>query len=446
MNLFGKKSFAHGIHPPELKDNTSGLPIRQFPFAPTLVIPLSQHIGQPAIAVVKEGQEVTRGQCIAEPDGFVSVPMHAPSSGVVRRVGLGPNIDGQMTPAVFLEPFPASTQERPEGPSCELESASPQEIIRAVQQAGIVGLGGAGFPTHAKMSVPDGKYVDTLIINGAECEPCLTADHRVMLEHAEDVILGTRYLLRATGATRAVIGIESNKQDAADVLSQAIPGGLPITVEVLPVKYPQGAAEMLIKSLLGREKPQGARAADIHTLVFNVTSTSEIGRLLPHGAGLQERVITISGPAVCNPGNYRIPIGTPIRFVLESVGVRDDVSCVFLGGPMMGQAVSTLDIPVMKNTLGVIAMTEQETGRLAAHREFACIRCAACVDACPMFLNPAELGRLAAHGEYERMASAFHLSECFECGCCSYVCPSHIPLVHRFRVAKTALGRSEAAT
>lgn len=445
MNPARNKSFAHGIHPPELKDNTSGLPIRQFPFAPALVIPLRQHIGQPAIAVVSEGQEVTRGQCIAEPDGFISVPLHAPSSGVVRRIGLGPGINGQMTPAIFLEPYPASTQEPLEGPGCDIETATPEQIIEAVRQAGIVGLGGAGFPTHAKMSVPEGKYVDTVIINGAECEPCLTADHRVMLEHADDVILGTRYLLRATGATRAIIGIESNKRDAADALSSVIPENLPINVEVLPVKYPQGAAEMLIKTLLGREKPEGARAADIHTLVFNVTSTSEIGRLLPHGAGLQERVITVSGPAVCNPGNYRIPIGTPIRFVLDTVGVHDDVSSVFLGGPMMGQSVSTLDIPIMKDTLGVIAMTERDTGGLASRREYACIRCAACVDACPMFLNPAELGRLATYGRYERMASAFHLSECFECGCCSYVCPSHIPLVHRFRVAKSALRRSGAS-
>ena len=446
MSIFGTRTFAHGVHPPELKDETSGLSIRQFPFAPALVVPLKQHIGSPAVPIVNEGQEVVRGQCIARPDGFVSVALHAPASGVIRRIGLAPTISGQMAPAIFLQPYPGSTQERLEGTPCDIDTATRDEIIDAVQQAGIVGLGGAGFPSHAKMCVPQGKYVDTLIINGAECEPCLTADHRVMLEHPDDVVLGARYLLRATEAPRAIIGVESNKRDAADALRAAIPGDAPITVEVLPVNYPQGAAEMLIKTLLGREKPTGARAADIHTLVFNVTSTSEIGRLLPHGAGLQERVITISGPAVKQKGNYRIPIGTPIRFVLETLGVADDVSCVFLGGPMMGQAVSSLDIPIMKDTLGVVALTERETGRLAALCEYACIRCASCVDACPMFLNPSQLGLLAKNGQYEQMASEFHLSECFECGSCTYVCPSHIPLVQRFRIAKAALKKTRATT
>ncbi len=445
MNLFRGKTFPHGIHPPESKDETCGLPIRQFPFAPVLVVPLKQHIGKPAIPIVNEGQEVVRGQCIARPDGFVSVALHAPTSGVVRRIGLTPHIDGKMVPGIFVEPFAASTQERLEGPACDVATASPEEIIAAVQQAGVVGLGGAGFPTHAKMRIPPGKYVDTIIINGAECEPYLTADHRVMLECPADVLLGTQYLLRATGANEAIIAVESNKRDAAVALHAAIPPDAPIRVELLRVKFPQGAAEVLMKTLLGREKPKGTHAVDIHTLVFNVTSTSEIGRLLPHGAGLQERVITIGGPAVKKKGNYRIPIGTPLRFVLETVGLDDDVSCVFLGGPMMGQAVSSLDIPVLKDTLGVIALTQRQTGRLAARQEFPCIRCAACLEACPLFLNPSQLGLLAQKKEYDRMAAEFDLDTCFECGSCTYVCPAHIPLVHRFRVAKAALWKTRAS-
>jgi electron transport complex protein RnfC len=295
------------------------------------------------------------------------------------------------------------------------------------------------------MRIPEGKYVDTIIINGAECEPYLTADHRVMLEFPDDVVLGTRYLLRATGAAEAIIGVENNKRDAASALQAAIPPNAPIRVELLAVKFPQGAAEVLMKTLLGREKPQGTHAVDIHTLVFNVTSTSEIGRLLPHGAGLQERVITIGGPAVKQKGNYRIPIGTPLRFVLETVGLEDDVSCVFLGGAMMGQAVSSLDIPILKDTLGVIALTQRQTGRLAARKEYPCIRCASCLEACPLFLNPSQLGLLAQKQEYERMAAEFHLDTCFECGSCTYVCPSHIPLVHRFRVAKAALHKARAS-
>ena len=262
---------------------------------------------------------------------------------------------------------------------------------------------------------------------------------------ADDVILGTRYLLRATGAPRAIIGVEANKQDAAEALRAAIPADVPVTVAVLPIKYPQGVAEMLVKSLLGREKPEGARSSDIHTLVFNANSTAEMGRLLPHGAGLQERVITVSGPAVKDKGNYRVPIGTPLRFLLETVGVTDDVSCVFLGGPMMGAAASSLDIPVLKDTLGVIALTEQETGRLESRPEYPCIRCAVCVEACPMFLNPSQLGLLAKKQSYDRMVSDFHLNQCFECGCCTYVCASHIPLDQQFRVAKAALWKARSS-
>ena len=445
MQIFATEAFRHGIHPPELKDETSELPIRQFPFAPSLVVPLQQHIGRPAVRLVREGHEVTRGQCIARPDGFTSVALHAPTSGVVRRIGPAPSITGRMVPSFFIEPFPASTQERLEGTPCDVETATPEEIIAAVQQAGIVGLGGAGFPTHAKMRIPEGKYVDTIIINGSECEPYLTADHRVMLESPADVVLGIRYLLKATGATEAIVAMERNKSDAAEALRAVIPRDAPIRVEELPVKYPQGAEHILMKTLLGREKPTGGFPIDVNTMCFNVTSTSEIGRLLPHGAGLQERVITIGGPALKQKGNYRVPVGTPLRFALETLGVHDDVSCVFLGGPMMGQAVSSLDISIVKNTVGVIALTERETGRLASQKERACIRCGSCLEACPLFLNPSQLGLLARKKEYDRMATEFHLDTCFACGCCTYVCPSHIPLVHRFRVAKAALRKAGAS-
>jgi electron transport complex protein RnfC len=442
MNIFGAKSFAHGIHPPESKDDTSQQPIRQFPFAPVLVVPLSQHIGQPAVAVVREGQEVTRGQCLAQPDGFLSVAMHAPASGVVRRIGLTPSISGKMVQGIFLKPFAASTQEVLEGTPCDVETASPEEIITAIQNAGAVGLGGAGFPTHAKLRIPEGKQVDTVVINGAECEPYLTTDHRVMVEHAPDVVTGIRYLLRAAGAARAIVAIEANKPDAVATLRAAIPEGSPIAVEVLPVKYPQGAEKMLIDALLGRQIPPRGLPLDVNTLCFNVASTAEIGRLLPTGAGLQERVITVGGPAVKDKGNYRVPIGTPLRFVLETVGVESDVTCVFLGGPMMGQAVSSLDIPVTKGTTGVIAFSGRESKYLKSQKQYPCIRCGYCVDACPIFLNPSQLGLLAEQKQYDRMANEFHLMDCFECGCCTFVCPSHIPLVQQFRVAKANVRKS----
>ena len=443
MNIFGVKSFAHGIHPPESKDETSGKAISQFPFAPMFVVPLLQHIGKPAVPVVREGQEISRGQCLAEPDGFLSVAMHSPATGTVRRIGLIPSISGKMVPGFFIEPFPASTQEILAGTACDCDAATPEAIVAAVQNAGVVGLGGAGFPTHAKLRVPADKRVDTVLINGAECEPYLTTDHRVMIEHATDVISGIQYLLRATGASRAIVAIEANKPDAADSVRAAIPAGSAISIEVLPVKYPQGAEKMLVTALLGREIPSGGLPVDVGALCFNVGSTAEIGRLLPAGEGLQERVITVAGPAVQNKGNYRVPIGTPLRFVLETVGLEDEVTCVFLGGPMMGQAVSSLDIPVTKVTTGVIAFTSRETNYLRRRKQYPCIRCGYCVEACPIFLNPSQLGLLAEQRQYKKMAKEFHLMDCFECGCCTFVCPSHIPLVQQFRVSKAALRKEK---
>jgi len=444
MGLLGLKTFRHGVHPPESKDETSGSAIRQFPFAPLLIVPLVQHMGKPALPEVIEGQEVTRGQRIARPDGFMSVAMHAPASGVVRRIALAPSISGRMVPAVYLEPFPGSTQEVASGRPCPLDRATPDEIITAIQDAGVVGLGGAAFPTHVKLKIPEGKRVDSLIINGAECEPYLTTDHRVMLEQRDDVFTGIRYLLKVTGAARAIIGVESNKPDAAEHLRAGLPADLPVTVEVLRVKYPQGAEKMLIAALLGREVPSGGLPIDVSALCCNVATTAEIGRLLPAGKGIQERVITITGPAVRRKGNYRIPIGTPLRFLLEHVGVSDDVNRVFLGGPMMGAAASSLDVSITKGTSGVVAFTDSEAAQ-TARQVFPCIRCGYCVDACPMFLNPSQLGVLALNEEHQRMVDQFHLMDCFECGSCSFVCPAHIPLVQQFRMAKAAVRKAATA-
>ena len=419
------------------KEDTAGEPIRQFPFAPVMVVPLSQHIGKPAIPVVREGQEVVRGQCLARPDGDLSIAMHAPASGVVQRIDLVPGIAGRMVPGIYLKPFPGSTQEVAEGRPCPLDSASPDEILSAIQHAGIVGLGGAAFPTHVKLRIPEDQPVDALIINGVECEPYLTTDHRVMLEQRDDVFTGIRYLLKATGATRAIIGLEANKIEVADALLERMPQDMPVEVSVMPVKYPQGAEKMLISALLGREVPSGALPLAVGAVVVNVATTAEIGRLLPHGQGIQERVITITGPAVHKRGNYRIPIGTPLRFALEYVGVEDDIGQVFLGGPMMGQSLPSLDIPITKGTSGFVAFRRDQSLRNRA--EYPCINCGYCVDACPLFLNPARLGLLSLNQRFDEMAEQHHLMDCFECGSCAYVCPAHIPLVQRFRGAKSFL-------
>ncbi len=437
-------TFAHGVHPPEAKDDTSKLAIRQFPFAPSFVVPVSQHIGKPAKVIVREGQKVRRGECIAEPDGFLSVAMHSPVTGTVRGIGPVPSITGRMVEGIFLEPSAASSQEVMHGTPCDVATASVDEILTAIQRAGVVGLGGAGFPTHAKLKIPEGKRCDTLLINGVECEPYLTTDHRVMLEHAADVMVGLRYLLKLTAAKRTIIAVEANKADAAEALRAAVPSDLQVEVAVLPVKYPQGAEKLLITALLGREVPSGGLPIDVGAVCTNVATTAEIGQLLPTGQGIQERVLTLGGPGIRDKGNYRVPIGTPLRFVMETAGTTGELGHVFLGGPMMGQAVSSLDIPVTKGTTGVIAFTADQTGPLTDRLEYPCIRCGACLEACPLFLNPSRMGLLAKHGRYDEMVAEEHLFDCFECGSCTFVCPSHIPLVQHFRVAKTQMRRRKA--
>ncbi|NND06834.1 MAG: electron transport complex subunit RsxC [Saprospiraceae bacterium] len=431
---FRNNSFKHGIHPPERKRSTNGLAIRQFPFSPVIILPMVQHIGAPSEIMVREGQEVMRGQLLAKAGGYVSVPLHAPVSGTVRKIASVPSISGKMVPGIYLEAFPSASQEVLDGTPIDLTSASSDEILQGIQDAGIVGLGGAAFPTHVKLKVPEGKHCDVLMINGIECEPYLTTDHRVMLEQGEDILMGIKYLLKSTGAAEAIIGIEANKQDAADHLEQLIPEGSNVRVQVVPVKYPQGSEKMLITAILGREVPSGGLPIDVNVVAVNVATTAEIGRLLPHGRGIQERVVTITGPGIEKKGNYRIPIGTPLRFVLEQVGADERISEVYMGGPMMGVAVSNLDISIVKGTSGILVFTKDEVSR--PEKVYPCIKCGACVDACPLSLNPSKLGILAKFKAYDLMADEYNLMDCFECGSCSYVCPSHIPLVQQFRSSK----------
>ena len=432
---FRLNTFRHGIHPPEHKSETNRLAIRQFPFAPLIILPMAQHIGAPSEIVVREGQEVNRGQLLAKAVGYVSVPIHAPVSGTIRKIANVPTISGKMSQGIYLEAFPSSSQEVLEGIPVNLETASREEILRSIQDAGIVGLGGAAFPTHVKLKIPEGKHCEVLMLNGIECEPYLTTDHRVMLEQADDIFMGIRYLLKATGAMRSIIGIEANKKDAAEYLQSKIPNDLPVSIEVVPVKYPQGSEKMLITSILGCEVPSGGLPIDINVVVVNVATTAEIGRLLPHGRGIQERVVTITGPGVKKKGNYLIPVGTPLRYVLEQVGVDDQISEVYMGGPMMGVAVSNMDISIVKGTSGIVVFTSEDVKR---HKKiYPCIKCGECVDVCPLFLNPSKLGILAKFEAYNQMAEKYNLMDCFECGACSYVCPSNIPLVQYFRVAKS---------
>jgi electron transport complex protein RnfC len=433
---FFRRSFSHGVHPRDWKEETRARPIRRLPFAPRLILPLSQHVGAPSVPLVRPGQEVVRGQPIARASGFVSLPLHASASGVVESIGLMPNARGEKREAIVLRVYEGCTQEVMYATPRDVAAMTPAEIVQAVQDTGMAGLGGAAFPTHVKLRVRPEKPIEALIVNGCECEPHLTTDHRVMLERPDDLIAGIRIAMKALGAKRAHIGVEDNKPDALRVLRDKLKDNEAIGVEAVPTKYPQGAEKMLIKVLLGREVPSGGLPADVGAAVQNVATLAEIGSLLPRGVGLIERVVTITGPGVKHPGNYIVPLGTPIGFVLEQIGFFGRQEQVILGGPMMGGAVGSLEVPVTKGVSGILVLDEPAVARETARRTYPCIKCGKCVEACPMHLNPSQLGLLAAKREYALMEQRYHLNDCFECGCCTYVCPSAIPLVQHFRVAK----------
>jgi electron transport complex protein RnfC len=432
----GKKTFAHGVHPREFKGDTDAGKIRRLPFAPELILPLSQHFGAPSIPIVHPSEEVVRGQQIARADGFMSVPLHAPVSGVIRSIGLLPTAKGPRTESIVLQAHAGASQEVLYEEPRDIDDMTAGEIIEAVQDTGVVGLGGAAFPTHVKMAVPKGHTIDTVLVNGCECEPYLTTDHRVMLESSLALFDGIRIAMRAVGAERAIIGIEDNKPDSIEMLEAQLPSDGSITVTVLKTKYPQGAEKILIKAALNREVPSGGYPSAVGVSVYNVATLAQLGFLLPRGRGLIERVVTVAGPGIAHPGNYLTALGTPLRFVLEQLGFTGSASDLILGGPMMGFSAASLDAPVTKGTCGILALTSEVQGSEAAGQISRCIRCAACLRACPLNLNPCELGLLAAKREYERMEDEFYLNDCFECGCCSYVCPSAIPLVQYFRIAK----------
>ncbi|MFO7905558.1 MAG: electron transport complex subunit RsxC [Planctomycetota bacterium] len=429
------RTFRHGVHPPDRKEVTETKETVRLPFPEKLVIPLSQHTGAPARAIVKKRQAVTRGELIAEAGGFVSVPMHSPITGTVEKVDLARLANGAMGPAIHLKTDPEADQTTAVGEPRDAFSLSGSDLVEAVQRTGMVGLGGAAFPTHVKLAIPEGKHVDTLIANGCECEPYLTTDHRLMLERGEDLFAGMRIALRGTGAERAIIGIEENKSDAIQALEAGKPRDLPLEVRALQVKYPQGAEKMLINTLTGREVPSGGLPHDAGAAVFNVATLAQLGRLLPRGEGLIERGITVSGAGIEQPGNYIVPTGTPVRFVLEQLGLSQDARQVVLGGPMMGQSIASLDVPLIKGVSGILVFTEHEV-RARIRKVHPCIRCGQCLKACPVFLNPSRMGSLSRKEEYEVLEKEYHLNDCFECGSCTFICPSHIPLVQYFRMAK----------
>ncbi|VAX10127.1 Electron transport complex protein RnfC [hydrothermal vent metagenome] len=438
MNPFRRltNSFDHGVHPSHHKERTEGLPIQRLPFGRRFVIPLGQHIGAPAEPVVQVGDSVKRGQMIAEPVGFISVALHSPVTGKVSGIGPNRHVDGTFQQAIEIEADPYDTQQMESAP-IEWESLSVDDFAKEVQQAGIVGLGGAAFPCHVKYALPEEVQTKHLLINGAECEPYLTNDHRVMLERPETLLAGAEMVRQKLGAEEIVIGVEKNKPDAIAALQNQIKPGQPVRIMPLEVKYPQGAEKMLIKSVFGIEVPAGKLPKDVRVAVNNVATIVAIADYFQTGMPLIERVVTVSGPGVSYPANVIVPLGTSIREVLEFAGgLKEETRQVILGGPMMGASIADLDAPMLKGSSGVLALTEKETGRPEEHN---CIRCGRCVEACPYFLNPARFARLAKSRMFEAMAENYNLMDCVECGCCTYSCPSGIPIVQHIRTAKNHL-------
>ncbi|HUE96612.1 MAG TPA: electron transport complex subunit RsxC [Longimicrobiaceae bacterium] len=437
----GGSGFGHGVHPPDHKELTASVPIRRMPFPDEVVLPLRQHAGKPARLLVRRGDRVERGDKIAESDGFVSVPIHASAAGTVTGVDWWPHPDGSVAEAVRIRVEKYSPQiPRPRMVS-HWEGLTPAEVVAAVQQGGVVGLGGAAFPAHVKLQPPKDTRIEVLIINGAECEPYLTTDHRTMVEFPERVHFGVRIMMHALGVTRAVIGVENNKPDAIAALVRTLPTDIDVTVRGLTVKYPQGAEKMLIHSVLGREVPSGKLPMHAGVVVQNVGSIACIAEIFETGLPLVERVVTVSGPGVRRPSNLIVPVGTKLRDVLDFCGgLTDDATEILFGGPMMGAVQSDLDTPIVKSTSGIVVLTRTETARRPT---YPCIRCGHCLDACPVFLNPSQLGILAQAGRYAEMAEQ-NLADCMLCGSCSFVCPSNIPLSQMFALGKSALRRQKA--
>lgn len=429
--LFEKQhTFPRGIHPKSHK-NTEDKEIRRLPFAPKIILPLCMQLAKNSIPCVKVGETVIRGQKIADADGYMSVPLHASVTGIVKAVSFAPSQDGSMARSIIIETSALSAQNAMCGESRNIDEMTREELWKAIQETGMVGLGGAGFPTHVKANPPSEYAVHTVLVNGCECEPFLTTDHRVMLESLPELFLGIKIVMKTTGAKRAIIALEDNTPDAFRKIRSALPDDGRTTVVALPAKYPQGFEKILVKAVLGIEIPGGQIPASLGVSIFNVATLSQLGKLIPESGGLIERVVTVAGPAILRPGNYIVPIGTPLSFVLEYCGLSEKAEYVVLGGPMMGKTVSSLDPPVIKTTSGILAFLKKEN-----LPEYPCIRCGACREACPMGLNPCELVLRAKKGRYEEMRDEFFLDLCCKCGSCAYSCPSNIRHISLFQLAQ----------
>lgn len=427
-----------GVHPQENK-LSAGQKIQQVALPEQVIIPLDQHLGAPATPIVAVGDQVKIGQPIAAPTGFMSAYVHSSVSGTVTKIDSVPDAWGRRSPAIIIKvegnEWLESIDQRPEiNRICKLPK---EEIVKKIQEAGIVGLGGACFPTHIKLTPPPGKIAEILIINAVECEPYLTCDHQLMMEHGEEIFVGISILMKALGVERTLVGIENNKKDAIEhfqKLSKRFFG-----IEIVPLKmcYPQGGEKQLIDALIGRQVPSGALPIEVGAVVQNVATTFAVYEAVQKNKPLIERVMTVTGKEVKNPGNFRIRFGTPLTAAIEMAGgIPENTGKIIGGGPMMGRAYANVDVPASKRTSGLLFIPEKESVR---KEEKNCIRCGKCITACPMGLAPYLLATLAEQNRCDELEKN-NIMDCIECGCCLYSCPSYRPLLDYVRYGKAKVG------
>lgn len=428
-----------GIHPPENK-LTADKPIVVLPLPPQVTVPVSQHIGAPAIPTVEKGAAVKAGQVIAQAKGFVSANIHSPVSGKVSKIDTLVDTTGYKQTAVVIDVEGdewVETIDRSEDLVKEV-TMTREQIIERCQQSGLVGLGGATFPTHIKMTVPAGKKCDMVIINGVECEPYLTSDHRLMLEKGAEVLTGAAIIMKALGVEAVVVGIEANKPDAITHLTELAREFKGISIQPLKVKYPQGGEKQLIKACTGREVPSGGLPVDVGVVVQNVGTAFAVYEAVQKNKPLVERVVTVTGKDVKNPGNFRVRLGTPVTALIEAAGgMPEDTGKVVNGGPMMGKALAMTDVPVTKGTSGIILFPTPVSRRAEV---LPCIRCGKCTSACAMGLEPWLISVVSEKAMWEK-AEQERITDCMECGACAYTCPSKLPLLDYIRLGKSTVIR-----
>jgi len=444
-DLPGSGTFARGVHPAGGKHLAADVPIEVVGPGALVSVPLLQHTGAPCESLVKTKQDVSAGEKIGDVDAFISAPVHSPIAGTVGMASVATLPNGRHVATIPVkagdgQPTGEETWNDVFGgdwPTTGLDEFEPAQVVEAVREAGIVGLGGAAFPTHVKLTRNEARGVDTLLLNGCECEPYLTADYRLMLEAPEPVVTGAILAARAAGAGRIVIVVEDNKPAAAEGLAAAA-DGTGVQVAVVRTKYPMGGERQVVPAVLNREVPTGGLPLDVGVVVLNVGTAAAVARAVLRGKPLTHRVMTLSGAGIAEPKNLLVPIGIRYGELIDYCGgLTADAARVVAGGPMMGFTLGDFDTPVTKGTSGLTVLTHDDVRRA---EETACVRCGRCVDVCPLRLVPARMALAAKHGDWD-LARRHHLTACCECGCCAYVCPASIPLVQLIRLGKAEIPR-----